>query len=118
MYFYCHYFITKRFVTVTPDKPSHMNSYEWIRAWKYDNGDIFISHGPPILKHHKNKLFGNECFLHSFTEAKGLVFTHYAYTEESIVKFKESFYGSHIFNYTKWKIISDYKVKLYIYILC
>lgn len=110
MYFYCHYFVTKKYVTITPNKPSHMNRYEWIRAWKYDHGDKFISHGPPILKHNNIELFGNECHLHMYTEEMGLVFTHYAYTEESIVKFKENFYGSHIFNYSKWKLINEYDV--------
>lgn len=110
MYFNCHYFITKKYVTITPNKPSHMDSYEWIRAWKYEYGDVFISHGPPILYHSNYKLYGNECYLHKYTENNGLVFTHYAYTEEFIVKFKENFYGSNKFSYKNWLVVNNYTV--------
>lgn len=110
MYFNCHYFITKKFVTVTPNKPTHMNSYEWIRAWKYEYGDIYKSHGPPILYHLNNKLYGKECYLHNYTEKYGLVFTHYAYTEEFIVRFKEEFYGNKTIKYKNWLIVNNYTV--------
>lgn len=110
MYFNCHYFITKKHVTITPNKPTHMNKYEWIRAWKYEYGDVFISHGPPILLHSKKKLYGTNCYLHDFTEKNGLVFTHYSYTEEFIVKFKEKFYGKKQFSYKNWTIVNNYTV--------
>lgn len=110
MYFHCHYFITKEYVTITPNSESHMNSYEWIRAWKYEYGDKFTSHAPPILYHHKNRLYGNECYTHAYSEKNGLVFTHYSYTEELTVKFKEEFYGSNRIPYSKWLIVNNYTV--------
>lgn len=110
MYFNCHYFVTKNYITITPNKPSHMDSYEWIRAWKYEYGDFFFSHAPPILHHRNIKLFGKECYKHSYTEKYGLVFTHYAYTEHAIVKFKEKYYGNKIINFTKWMFVNNYTV--------
>lgn len=37
--------------------------------------------------------FGRHCVSHEATEARGLVFTHFAYALESQVRFKEAFYG-------------------------
>lgn len=110
MYFHCHFFITKKYVTITPNKPSHMDRYEWIRAWKYEYGDNFISHAPPILNHLNIRLFGNRCYKHLFTEKNGLVFTHYSYTEDLTIKFKEIFYGSDRLNYSNWLIVNNYNV--------
>lgn len=110
MYFNCHYFISRNYVTITPNTPSHMFSYEWIRAWKYEYGDYFISHAPPILYHKIYKLYGGKCYDHNFTEKEGLVFTHYSYTEHKTAKFKEDFYGERHFSYKNWSIINNYKV--------
>lgn len=117
MYFNCHYFITKKYVTITVNTPTHMNSYEWIRAWKYDVGDKFISHAPPILIHSNFKLYNNQCYAHNFTEKLGLVFTHYSYTEDLIVRFKEEFYGNKLFSYKNWSLINNYSVLCIIYIV-
>lgn len=113
MFFHCHYFITPSYVTITRNKPTHANSYEWLRAWKYDKGDFWTSHAPPYLWHYKSssskwvKDFGFKCFRHGFTEANGLVFTHYSYTVDSAMKFKEEFYGRPGL-YDKWKAVENH----------
>lgn len=114
MYFHCHYFITPFHVTITPDLPTHQNLYEWIRAWKYNKGDIWTLHAPPHIHHLVSgsdkwiDVFGYKCFRHFETENNGLVFTHYSYTEESVMKFKEQFYGRPGL-VEKWKFVSSYK---------
>lgn len=113
MYFHCHYFITPNHVTITPDLPTHQNQYEWIRAWRYDKGDIWTLHAPPHINHLISgtdkwmDIFGYKCFRHFETELNGLVFTHYSYTEESVMKFKEQFYGRPGL-VEKWEFVSRY----------
>lgn len=117
MFFHCHYFITPSYVTITKNVPTHANSYEWLRAWIYEKGDIWKCHEPPFLynlntkTYNYDKLFGNKCLKHDFTEMNGLVFTHYSWTEENIVKFKEDFYEKEGL-YNKWKEVENYKGEL------
>lgn len=64
------------------------NSYEWIRAWRFEPGMFFERHEPPVM----NKILGR---VMEREEAAGhrLTFDHLAWVRESQVKFKSEFYG-------------------------
>ncbi len=96
-FFHCHFFIGPELLTVTPRAYSHHDHYEWLRVWRYRRGMQWKSHEPPCLMAQVDGRWQDSAhiapFTHHETEAAGLVFTHHAYSIESQVRFKESYYG-------------------------
>ncbi|MDX1762804.1 MAG: glycosyltransferase, partial [bacterium] len=96
-YFHCHFFVGPELVTITPEAYSHHSAYEWLRVWRYRPGMRWASHEPPQLVEQQNGRWLDVARINPLTHAEtslhGAVFTHYAYTLESQVKFKEIYYG-------------------------
>lgn len=97
-YVLCRYFVGEDRVITSLDTYGNNRSYEWLRIWRYQPGDIWHSHEPPRLGRPQpdGSLFNVAAlnpFTHEETAAAGLVFDHYAYTLEAQAQFKESYYG-------------------------
>lgn len=86
-YFKCRYFVGPSIVTTTMDAYGN-NPGEWLRCWKWTPGMRFESHEPPKIDGMVERSFSR-----GETEALGCVFDHYAYCQESQIRFKESYYG-------------------------
>lgn len=84
--FYCRYFLGPNIISVKPNTYGN-NSYEWFRAWRFEPGDRFISHEPPILQMPGRQ---NICISR---DAHNITFDHYAYAYEKQLQFKEEYYG-------------------------
>lgn len=64
--------------------------YEWLRAWLFHPGDVFLKHEPPVLA----QFFGGGKRMSKEESRKlGLVFNHLPYAYEHQVRYKEKFYG-------------------------
>ena len=87
MKFYCRYFVGPDIITVGENCYGN-NSYEWIRAWRFQPGMVFERHEPPVLAGNQGNYIDREA-----TIKHGLVFDHFAYATEAQVAYKESFYG-------------------------
>jgi hypothetical protein len=85
--FYCRYFIGQNIV-ITSRNTYGNNSYEWLRAWRFEPGMTYSKHEPPIL---------TGCFepmaTREQTEEVGLVFDHYSYVFEKQVAYKCNWYN-------------------------
>ncbi len=97
-HFYCHYFVGPELVITSRGTYGNNSSYEWLRVWRYQPGDRWLSHEPPRLARpldggHSMDVGGWNAFSHSETEAMGLVFQHFAYATEAQAAFKECYYG-------------------------
>jgi len=97
-YFYCHYFVGEDLVTTTRDTYGNHTRYEWLRVWRYRPGFQWLTHEPPRLCQQTESgkwtdVASINPFLHAETEARNLVFQHYAYATEDQVRFKETYYG-------------------------
>lgn len=87
MRFKCNFFVGPNLVTIGEDCYG-CQTYEWIRAWRFNPGMRFTRHEPPDLSGNQGKCMGrNE------TASLGLVFDHMSYVVESQVQIKESTYG-------------------------
>lgn len=95
MYFHCHYFITQKHVIISPDVYTH-KSNDYLRAWKYTKGDIWVNESPPKLYHIINPssyiLEKYRCIRQYETEKNNLIFTHYPYYYNYTIKFKQRYY--------------------------
>jgi glycosyltransferase involved in cell wall biosynthesis/ADP-heptose:LPS heptosyltransferase/Flp pilus assembly protein TadD/predicted O-methyltransferase YrrM len=97
-YYLCRFFVGERLVTTTRDTYGNHTAYEWLRTWRYEPGDQWLTHEPPRLCR-KNEagqwqdLASLTPFRHAETEAQGLVFQHFAYATEAQLRFKEVYYG-------------------------
>jgi len=88
--FICRYFLGVNIVSTAPNSYGNKtNSGEWLRAWRFTPGDVWISHEPPNLK----QQFKGNRLNPDWLEIDGLVFDHYAYAFENQVAYKEQFYG-------------------------
>lgn len=97
-FYWCHFYVGEKLVTTEENAYSKTPVYEWIRTWRFKPGYRWISHEPPALCMQNRQgewvdLVKINPFLHDETEAKGLVFHHYAYVLEKQLKFKEIYYG-------------------------
>lgn len=86
--FTCRYWMGKNRVMFTHNQYGNNSAYEWIRAWRFEPGDRFERHEPPILAGAKKYL------KHDVTSKLGLVFDHYAYHSRRQIEFKSDYYGS------------------------
>lgn len=108
-FFRCHYYVSPELIIITREMYGNNSSFEWLRVWRYEPGDRWISHEPPMLggrwlqfgaflrrlrgKRVKVRLSGLDAFRHDETEARGLVFRHFAYVTPEQLAFKERYYG-------------------------
>lgn len=85
--FFCRYFVGHNIVILSENTYGNRLG-EWRRAWKFKPGFKFKRHEPPeMFNHATQKVLRRE-----ETRERGLVFDHYAYVEESQVRFKEYYY--------------------------
>lgn len=89
--FRCVYFVGPDLVISNLDCYGNYSS-EWLRVWRYQPGDRWTAHEPPILTR-----FGIDVGkIHPFTHAETLrsgTFHHYAYATEKQVSTKQNYYG-------------------------
>lgn len=86
-YFPCRYFVGPDIITKGENCYGNQRD-EWLRAWRFNPGDRFQSHEPPVLAHNEGPLFSKQ-----FMELRDISFYHMAYATEKQVAFKEQFYG-------------------------
>lgn len=97
-FYYCNFFVGRNLLVTTRDTYGNYSNYEWLRTWRFEDGDMWLKHEPPVLC---RKMSDDEWvdvgrldpFMHAETEENGLVFQHYAYVLEDHISFKESYYG-------------------------
>jgi hypothetical protein len=88
--FYCDYQLGPNIRITTTDTYGN-NGYEWFRCWRWQPGQKFLSHEPPVMEGiNHNSAPG---FTRDFTKRLNLVFQHPAYALEKQVVFKEQYYG-------------------------
>lgn len=87
-YFWCRYFVGADKIITTRNCFGNNSSYEWLRVWKIKPGMLFRTHEPPVIDGLKLNPF-----THAETEARGLVFNHYAYATRAQVAMKEVYYA-------------------------
>ena len=91
--FRCRFFVSPDRVLDNVGFYGNNPEVEWKRVWRFQPGDSWKSHEPPVLERGGRDLF---CFPHLTVEdtaMQGWVFDHMAYVTESQVRFKESYYG-------------------------
>jgi glycosyltransferase involved in cell wall biosynthesis len=97
-WFWCHYFVGPNRVVASRNCYTQNPNQEWLRVWRYHPGMQWVAHEPPILATQTADGKAYDVgrlnpFMHSETEAAGLVFQHMSYTTEAQVRFKELYYG-------------------------
>lgn len=85
--FYCDYFVGPNIVITSTHSYGNRPS-EWARAWRFQPGQMFKSHEPPVING-----ASEPCADRDGTRAEGLVFQHWAWVFEWQVAFKERLYG-------------------------
>ncbi len=81
MAFECNYFIGPNIICTD-------RSADWVRAWRHEPGQMFVSHEPPVMAKQKGRMMPR-----AETVANGLVFDHMSYVTEASVQYKEARYG-------------------------
>jgi hypothetical protein len=108
-FFRCHFYVGAELVVSSRETYGNNSSVDWLRVWRFQPGNRWTSHEPPMLvgrwqllhagfrrllgKRPKVRLKNLKAFSHAVTEAHGLVFTHLAYVLPIQVAFKEQYYG-------------------------
>jgi ADP-heptose:LPS heptosyltransferase len=97
-WFACRYFFSPDLCTERWNVYGNFLSSEWLRVWRFEPGDHWMSHEPPRL--YRPQTGGPavdvgriQPFTHAETAKAGLIFQHFAYATEAQVRFKESYYG-------------------------
>lgn len=85
--FYCRYWVGPRRFVCQPNAFGNHTGYEWIRAWRYQPGQKFLTHEPPHLDG------ATRYVRHEVTARHGLVFDHHAYARREQIEFKLQYYG-------------------------
>lgn len=97
--FICNFYVGPGLAISSVNTYGNNTHYEWHRCWKYETGDRWISHSPPILGRSRQREDGwidvnyINPFEHLETSRAGLIFDHYAYTTRKQLAFKEVYYG-------------------------
>lgn len=94
-HFYCRYFLGPNIVITSRDTYGN-RAGEWARVWRIPedvSGLYWVKHEPPVLYSPVMDYWHGNVVTREQTEAMGLVFSHYAYTTEQQVAWKETFYG-------------------------
>ncbi len=85
--FWCRYFVGPDLVLATVPGYANNPKYEWRRAWKFDPGDRFETHEPPVLH-------GKTNYIPQDTMARlGCVFDHASYCTLEQMEMKAAFYA-------------------------
>lgn len=97
-YYWCHYFVGPQLLLLTRYGYANNPNYEWQRTWRYRPHFFWASHEPPTLveRDYSGRIKPTSLrgvFTHEETEARGLVFQHFAYATASQLVFKENYYG-------------------------
>lgn len=87
-FFWCRYFVGPDKVIITRDCFGNHPAYEWQRVWKIKPGMLFKTHEPPVIEGLKLNPF-----THAETEARGLVFDHWAWATRAQVELKSKYYA-------------------------
>ena len=102
MCFRCNYFVGPDIKIISQNTYGD-NHYEWYRLWRLTTpGAKWSSHEPPKIDRNFSVLDK------SFTASMGWKFDHFAYTYESQVKFKETYYG-YAGAVESWKKLQEHK---------
>lgn len=118
--FICNFYVGPGLAVSSINTYGNNTSYEWNRCWKYEPGDRWLSHSPPILGRASNEtgqwadVGGIDPFVHIETAREGLIFDHYAYTTAQQLAFKEIYYGyaTAVQNWLLLQQASDFPVML------
>ncbi|MCE1226831.1 MAG: glycosyltransferase family 4 protein [Geobacteraceae bacterium] len=96
-YYWCRFFVGPGLVVSSRNCYSQVSGKEWLRTWRYTPGCRWAAHEPPRLVCRDGEglsdLAGIAPFSNDETEARGLVFQHFAYAIANQVRFKEKYYG-------------------------
>lgn len=96
-FYWCHFFVGPGLVVNSRNCYSQMAGLEWLRTWRYQPGCRWVAHEPPRLVYKESgtdiDTARPSAFTNEETEAKGLVFQHFAYVTLDQVRFKEKYYG-------------------------
>lgn len=89
--FFCRYFVGPDIVTTTRNSYGNKH-YDWHRVWRYEPGQRFITHEPPVMGGPNGERLPDNRFTQKETADASLVFDHYAYALRKTVEFKSQFY--------------------------
>lgn len=94
-YYWCWYFVGEQLMISSRHCYAQNPRQEWLRTWRYQPGNVWISHSPPILVEQAGgrNIASIKPFMHDETEAAGLVFQHFAYVTPDQLRLKEQYYG-------------------------
>ena len=102
--FACRYFVGPNLILDGRDCYGDYD-YEWIRAWRFNPGDKFASHEPPLLCQYGS---GGARMTKALSSELGLVFDHYPYVTSTQALYKEKFYGYHGL-LGQWKALQEHQ---------
>lgn len=94
-YYWCHFFVGPHLVVSSRNCYSQVGGKEWLRTWRYTLDCTWAAHEPPRLVRGSGQPVEVRPFSNDETEARGLVFQHFAYACAEQVRFKEKYYGYH-----------------------
>lgn len=97
-FYLCSFFVGEKLLISSINTYGNHTDYEWLRTWRYQPGDKWISHEPPKLCRLNDSgdwidLGKIDPFTHAITKYHNLVFQHYAYVLPEQLMFKEKYYG-------------------------
>jgi hypothetical protein len=91
--FRCRYFVAPNRILDNVGFYGNDPAVEWRRVWRFQPGDSWKSHEPPVLERQGRDLFEMGHLTAEETGARGWNFLHLAYVTEDQLRFKESYYG-------------------------
>ena len=99
-WYWCNFHVASDLVVCTRNCYSQNPQQEWLRTWRYQSGDTWARHEPPVLVRGAGEHAGTDvakinAFDQNATESFGAVFNHLAYVRKEQLVFKESYYGYH-----------------------
>jgi glycosyltransferase involved in cell wall biosynthesis len=117
-FYWCRFFVGNHLVVNSRNCYSQMSGLEWLRTWRYRPGCRWVAHEPPRLicqgPDGRYDLAQSRPFSNDETEARGLVFQHFAYVTADQVRFKEKYYGYQLatYHWLRLQKESDFPVRL------
>lgn len=85
--FRCRYFVGPNLITDGVGCYGNKDD-EWTRAWRWQPGQTFSTHEPPVMNGNKGGIAD-----HTFTASAGMVFDHYAWATRKQAAMKQWLYG-------------------------
>ena len=110
-WYWCNFYTGPDLVACTRNCYSQNPQQEWLRTWRYRQGDRWAMHEPPTLVRGCGPHGGQDVGLinpldQNTTESIGAVFQHLAYVRKEQVAFKEVYYG-YSNALTAWEKLQD-----------